>query len=98
VAAPVKKEWSAINNHVMKHPNRDLLYCLRNDYANEQIIEREVAWLHGMLRSVEDMNNFCLAHEVIDLNRYRISTKAAFIKRLAYHEISEKFLFLFNKN
>ncbi len=82
----------------MKHPNRDLLYCLRSDYSNEQIIEREVEWLHRMLRTVERLDVFCNAHEVIDLNRYRINNKPAFIKKLVRKEISSRFLFLFNRN
>lgn len=82
----------------MKQFNRDLLYCLRNEYANDQAVDHEVEWLHDMLRDVESIDNFCKAHEVIDLNRYRITNKAVFIKRLVRYEIPDTFLFLFNKN
>jgi hypothetical protein len=82
----------------MKQFNRDLLYCLRNDYSNRQMVDQELEWLHSMLRKVERAEVFCNAHEVIDLNRYRINRKSAFIMRVAKKEISDKYLFLFNKN
>lgn len=82
----------------MKQFNRDLLYCQRSEFLNERAVDQEVEWLHAMLRSVESLDNFCNAHEVIDLNRYRITNNAAFIKRLVRYEVSDRFLFLFNKN
>ena len=82
----------------MKTPNRDLLVLLRDEFMSEQAIEHEVEQLNEMLLHVESVNNFCLAHEVIDMNRYKIFHRHKFIMQVVNQKELKPFQFLCNKN
>ena len=58
----------------MKSPNRDLLVLLKDETMSEHAIEREVEKLNAMLFQLESTDNFCLSHELLDMNRYKISS------------------------
>ena len=82
----------------MKQRNRDLLVLFKQDLMSPQAIEDEVTQLHQMLFDVEGLDNFARAHELIDLNSYKISSKAFKIKRHLQLKNAPPFIFLNNKN
>ena len=82
----------------MKSPNRDLLVLLKDEYMSEQSIEQEVELLNEMLFHVESMENFCRAHEVFDLNRYKIYHKSKQIIQVVRQREIRPFQFISNKN
>lgn len=82
----------------MDRPNRDLLVLFNQELMTPQAMEHEVEMLHELLHSVERSEKVIIAHEVIDLNRYKISNQAHVI-RAAFRQKEEKpFVFLNNKN
>lgn len=82
----------------MTQRNRDLLVLFKQDLMSPQAIESEVTQLHQMLFDVERMDNFARAHELIDLNNYKITNKAFRIKRFLQLKNAPPFVFLNNKN
>ncbi len=82
----------------MKTPNRDLLVLVKNEYANEQFMEQELEQLNDLLFHYETMNNFCLAHEVFDMNKSRIIQKPRSIQQIARQHELKPFQFICNKN
>ena len=78
--------------------NRDLLVLFKEELMNPQAIEHEVELLHEMLYSVEKVDKLIVAHEVINLNNYKISSKAKVVcQTLGMREL-KPFVFLSNKN
>lgn len=63
-----------------------------------QAMEHEVSLLHDMLFTVERLDNFVQAHEIIDLNKYKIITRAVAIKNIIRQQKEKPFVFLNNKN
>ena len=61
-------------------------------------IEMEVTWLHELLYNVERLDNFVLAHEVIDLVRYKVTNNPVEIKKMVRNKKEQAFIFLNNKN
>lgn len=78
--------------------NRDLLVLFKQDLMSPQSIEYEVTQLHQMLFDVERLESFARAHELIDLNHYKITNKAFKIKRYLQLKNTPPFVFLNNKN
>ncbi len=52
----------------MESPNRNLLVLLRNQFMNRQAIEQEVESLNEILLHTESLQQFCIAHELVDRN------------------------------
>jgi hypothetical protein len=82
----------------MNNSNRDLLVLFKQELMTPQAIEHEVAWLHELLFNVERLDNFVLAHEILDLNKYRITNKPVEIKKIIRKKKDQAFVFLNNKN
>lgn len=82
----------------MKTPNRDLLVLVKDDYLNEKAIELELEKLNQLLFNYETIHNLCIAHEVFDLNVYRIHRQTKQVKKVIQQERLKPFEFLFNKN
>ena len=82
----------------MKNTSRDLLVLFKQDVMSPKTIEQHVSWLHELLFSVERLDNFVHAHELIDINRYKIINKSVEIKKAIRQGILKPFLFLNNKN
>ena len=59
----------------MKTGNRDLLVLMKHDSISAEAMEYEVDLLNTLLFGVESLNSFCIANEVIDINRYKIIHK-----------------------
>ena len=45
---------------------------MRNENSSEQFMENEVEQLNDLLFQYETLDNFCKAHEIFDMNKYRI--------------------------
>lgn len=82
----------------MKTSNRDLLVLMRNEYSSEHFMEQEVEQLNDLLFHYETLANFCIAHEVFDLNKYKIFRKQEHIQQIARQRELKPFQFIFNKN
>ncbi len=82
----------------MNNSNRDLLVLFKQELMTPLAIEQEVAMLHDLLFWVERLDNFVKAHELIDLNKYKISNKAIDIKKIIREKKDISFLFLNNLN
>lgn len=64
----------------------------------QQAMEHEVSLLHDLLYHVERLDNLVAAHELIDLNKYKIITKQVLIKKYLRTGKEKPFIFLNNKN
>ena len=82
----------------MNKSDRDLLVLFKQELKTPQAIEHEVSWLHELLFDVERLDNFVIAHELIDLTRYKISNKPFVIKDTLRRKKDKPFVFLNNKN
>ena len=78
--------------------NRDLLVLFKEELMNPQAIEHEVEMLHELLYSVEKADNLIIAHEVINLNNYRINNDEKVIRQTIGMRTLKPFVFLNNKN
>ena len=66
---------------------------------SQQDIDRQVMQLNDLLFTTERLDNFVRAHEIIDLNKYKLVKNPVDIKKiLREKKLSKPFLFLFNKN
>jgi hypothetical protein len=81
-----------------RNKRRDLLVLLNNEHRSQEAIDHEVEWLHDVLYHVEELENFCKAHELIDLNRYRIVTRTGLVKKAVLRKDFKAFEFISNKN
>ncbi len=82
----------------MNKSNRDLLVLFKQDLMTPQAIEHEVGWLHELLFNVERIDNFVTAHELIDLNKYKITNNIVEIKKMVRRKKELPFVFMNNKN
>jgi hypothetical protein len=79
--------------------NRDLLVMFRKRLMTQQDIDREVMQLNELLFTTERLDNFVSAHEVLDLNRYKIINNSVTIKKMIrQNKLSKPFVFFSNKN
>jgi len=78
--------------------NRDLLVLFKEELMNPQAIEHEVEMLHELLYSVERIDNLIVAHEVINLNKYKIIYDKTVIRMTLRQNELKPFIFLNNKN
>jgi hypothetical protein len=82
----------------MNNPNRDLLVLFNQELMTPQSIEHEVELLHQLLYSIERIENLVIAHEIIDLNKYRIIIKPIQLRKLIRYRELKPFVFLNCKN
>jgi hypothetical protein len=82
----------------MNNSNRDLLVLFNQELMTPQAIEHEVEQLHGILYSVEGIENIAVAHEVIDVNKYKISNSPQQLKSIFRERELKPFVFLSCKN
>jgi hypothetical protein len=82
----------------MNRPNRDLLVLFNQELMTPQAMEHEVELLHELLHCVERSEKVIVAHEVIDLNRFKISNKPHIIREAFRQKEEKPFVFLYNKN
>ncbi|MEP6616922.1 MAG: hypothetical protein ABJA57_10105 [Ginsengibacter sp.] len=82
----------------MHKSNRDLLVLFKEELMTPQAIEHEVELLHELLYTVEKMENLVIAHEVINLNKYKVQTSVHIIRETLRNKDLKPFIFLNNKN
>jgi hypothetical protein len=82
----------------MINPNRDLLVLFNQEMMTPQSIEHEVEMLHQLLYTIEGIENLIIAHEIIDLNKYRIVNKTSQLRKFIRHRELKPFVFLNCKN
>ncbi|HZW66307.1 MAG TPA: hypothetical protein VFF23_11495 [Hanamia sp.] len=77
--------------------NRDLLVLFK-EKSNPQSIEQEVELLHELLFYAEKVENLVSVYEVINVNKYKISSNKKMVRETLSNKILKPFVFLFNKN
>ena len=82
----------------MNNSNRDLLVLFNHDLMTPRAIEQEVEMLHEMLYEVECIDNVVAAHEVIDINRYKIVSGSKSLRQTLRQKELQPFIFLNCKN
>jgi len=82
----------------MKLPNRDVLYLVKDEFKDDELIKIELEWIHHLLMTYETSAHICRVHEVHDLNRYKKITRSAKVEKVLYSEKVAPFVFVFNKN
>jgi hypothetical protein len=82
----------------MNRANRDLLILFNQELMTPQAMEHEVEMLHGLLCTVERTENLIVAHEIIDLNKYKIINKTLPLRAFFRRRESKPFVFLNCKN
>lgn len=78
----------------MNKPNRDLLLMFKEGTRSPQAIEQEVERLHELLYDVERIDNLIIAHELIDLNKYKVTGKALRLRPYFHNRDLKAFEFL----
>lgn len=82
----------------MNNPNRDILVMFRQELMTPQAMERQVTLLHDLLYTVEKLDNLVRAHEILDLNKYKLINKPHLVKEFLRSGKEKPFVFLNNKN
>lgn len=82
----------------MNRINRDLLVLFNQELMSPQAIEHQVDLLHELLYDVERMDNLVIAHEIINLNKYKIINNPVKIKETIRRQELKPFIFLNCKN
>lgn len=77
--------------------NRDLLVLSRNEDMTSEQIQFHVSQISTLLYNVENMTAFCIANEIIDINRYKIVRKPYLIEQIL-RDNNKPFVFVVNKN
>ena len=82
----------------MNEANRDLLLLNKSDVLSQEEIEREVELLNTLLYHTENWESFCVANEILDINRRKIIQKPVKIQRILRDKKTRPFVFINNKN
>jgi hypothetical protein len=82
----------------MNNPNRDLLVLFNHEMMSKQAMEHEVELLHELLYGVERIENLMIAHEVIDMNKYKVHNKPFELRSTLRQRMLKPFIFLNCKN
>ena len=82
----------------MNNSNRDLLVLFNQELMSPQAIEHEVEQLHGILYTFEALDNIVVAHEVIDMNKYKIFSDQQRLRDVFRQRELKPFVFLNCKN
>lgn len=82
----------------MKTSNRDLLVLIRDEFSNSLSIKYELEQLNEILFRTETVENFCIANEVLDLNKYATIKDRKKLVRIFNQQELKPFQFICNKN
>jgi hypothetical protein len=77
--------------------NRDLLVLFK-EKSNPQAIEHEVELLHELLFYVEKIDHLVKVYEVVNINKYKVSSNLKLVRETLANKILKPFVFLNNKN
>ena len=72
--------------------NRDLLVLFK-EKSNPQSIEHEVELLHELLFYVEKIDNLINTYEVVNINKYKISSNAKLVRETLGNKVLKPFVF-----
>ncbi|HMU08572.1 MAG TPA: hypothetical protein PKC54_01085 [Ferruginibacter sp.] len=64
----------------------------------QKAIEHEVEQLHQLLYSIEGIDSLIVAHEILDLNKYRVISNETQLRKLIRQRELKPFVFLNCKN
>jgi len=105
VVVQLKRGWWATNYLAgsknltsMNRMNRDLLVLFNQELLSPQAIEHEVELLHELLHIVERLDNLVTAHELLDLNKYKVINKTMVLRNIIGKQELKPFVFLNCKN
>lgn len=82
----------------MKNSNRDLLVLVKDAYTNNEAMQFELQQLNMLLVNFETLESFCIAHEVFDIQKYRVLTKKSQLQKIIEKDTLKPFMFICNKN
>lgn len=82
----------------MKAPNRDMLVLVKDEFLDSDLIKVELERIHQLLISFETFDNVCMAHEVMDLNRFKKIRNADGVRKVMMERQTKPFVFISNKN
>lgn len=82
----------------MTSRNRDLLVLARKEKMSQQEFEHEVELLNDLFYFIECSNAFCIANEVIDINKYKVINKLHVVRQILKENQLKPFVFISNKN
>ena len=82
----------------MKTPDRDLLVLMKDEFVTEQFMACELEKLNDLLYQYETLETFCIAHEVFDINKYKIIRKSQAMQQIIRQKELKPFQFICNKN
>ena len=82
----------------MKNSNRDLLVLVKDAYTNREAMQYELEQLNMLLVNFETLESFCMAHEVFDIQKFRVLTKKSQLQKIIEKETLKPFMFICNKN
>lgn len=82
----------------MQEANRDLLVLSGTANLSPKEFERQMKWLNRILLSCETWEIFCMANELLDINRHRIIGKSHHIQAVLSNPKLKPFVFISNKN
>ncbi len=82
----------------MNNSNRDILILSKSFHWSEDTMALEVASLHKIFYEMESTLNFCIANEVIDVNRYKIISKPLLVQQAIKERGNKPFIFICCKN
>ena len=82
----------------MKRLKRDLILLRKEDQLDELNIEKEVECLNYLLQMAETIPALSKAHELIDMNRYKIYQDTITVSKALKQKEAKPFQFIINKN
>jgi len=83
----------------MRAPHHDLLVLTGEKMMSEQELEIQVRFLNDLLYNVvEKTNAFCIANEVLDVNKCRIVQKPHLVQQIISSDVLPPFVFINCKN
>jgi hypothetical protein len=82
----------------MNKSNRDLLVLFNQELLSPQAIEQTVDCLHQMLYTAERLDNLVIAHEILDLNKYKVIHNRLALRNTLRKQPLKPFIFLNCKN
>ena len=82
----------------MRTPYHDLLVLTGEKTMNEEELEMQIRFLNDLLYNVEQMNVFCSANEIFDVNKCRIVQKPHLVQQIISNASLPPFVFINNKN
>gem|GEM_PF-196867 len=77
---------------------RDLLVLQTKHLFSQEEIDRQIELLNMVLVPVENWLSFCVANEIIDINRRKIISKEHLVQKILKDNPNQPFVFICNKN